>query len=84
VHPILELLPCVDYSASGVIRSRAVILLFVVTCCFLGSGVLPRKGADVPERNLTQQNQIRDVLPLERSWLDLAVVDPRSYLCYFN
>jgi hypothetical protein len=27
---------------------------------------------------------IRDALPLERSWLDLAVVDPRSNHHYFN
>jgi hypothetical protein len=27
---------------------------------------------------------IRDALPLERSWLVLAVMDPRSNLCYFN
>jgi hypothetical protein len=27
---------------------------------------------------------IRDALPLERSWLDSTVVDPRSNLSYFN
>jgi hypothetical protein len=27
---------------------------------------------------------IGDALPLERSWLDSTVVDPRSNLCYFN
>jgi hypothetical protein len=27
---------------------------------------------------------MRDALPFKRSWFDLAVVDPRSNLCYFN
>jgi hypothetical protein len=43
-----------------------------------------KKGADVPESDLTQRSQIRDALPLERSWIDSTVVDPRSNLCYFN
>jgi hypothetical protein len=52
----------------------------MVPCCFLGSGVLLRKGADVLEGDLTWRSQIGDALPLDRSWLDSAVVDPRSYL----
>jgi hypothetical protein len=58
--------------------------LSVVPCCFLGSGVLLRKGADVPEGDLTQQSLVRDAFPLERSWLDSTVVDLRSNLCHFN
>jgi hypothetical protein len=46
--------------------------------------VLPRKSTDVLEADLAWQRQIRDALPLERDWLYLAVVDPRSNLCYFN
>jgi hypothetical protein len=64
--------------------SRAVVLSFVVPCCFLGSGVLLRKGADVLEGDLTQRSRIRDALTFERSWLDSAVVYPGNYLCYFN
>jgi hypothetical protein len=52
--------------------------------CFLGSRVLLREGTDVPEGDLTWKSWIGDALPLERSWLDLAIVDPRSYLCYFD
>jgi hypothetical protein len=55
--------------------SRDVVLTFVVPCCLPRSRVLPRKGIDVPEGDLTQWSQIRDEFPLERSWLDLAVVD---------
>jgi hypothetical protein len=58
--------------------------VFLVSCCFLGSRDLLRESAQFPEGYLTQWNQIRDALPLERSWLDLTVVDPRSNLCYFN
>jgi hypothetical protein len=58
--------------------------LFMVPYCFLGGRVLPRMGADIPEGDLTWQSQIRDTLPLKRSWLDSAVVDPKCYLCYFN
>jgi hypothetical protein len=32
--------------------SSAVLPLFVVPCCLLGSGVLPRKGEGVPEGDL--------------------------------
>jgi hypothetical protein len=56
----------------------------MVPCCFLGSGVLLREDVDVPEGDFTQRSQIGDALTLERSWLDLAVVDPRNYLCYFD
>jgi hypothetical protein len=56
----------------------------VVPCYFLGSRILPRKGADVLEGDPTWQSQIRDALPLERSWLDSTVMYPRSNLCYFN
>jgi hypothetical protein len=83
---------CSSYLTSAVHRlvsfqndySRAVIQLFVVLCCFPGSRVLLRKGTDIPEGDLTQPSWIRQALPLERSWLDPAVVEPRSYCCYFN
>jgi hypothetical protein len=56
----------------------------MVLCCFLGSGVLLRKGVDILEDDLAWQSWIRDALPLERSWLYSVVVDPRINLCYFN
>jgi hypothetical protein len=46
--------------------------------------LFPEGGGDVPESDPTWQSQIGDALPLERNWLDLDVVDPRSYLCYFD
>jgi hypothetical protein len=58
--------------------------LFVVPCCSPGIGVLLRRGAYVLEGDPTQRGWIGNALPLERSWLDMTVVDPRSDLCYFN
>jgi hypothetical protein len=43
-----------------------------------------RKDTAVPEGDFTQRSWIADALPLKRSWLDSAVVDPRNNLCYFN
>jgi hypothetical protein len=42
----------------------------MVFCCFPGSGVLLRKGMDIPEGDdLACQSQIWDALPIERGWL---------------
>jgi hypothetical protein len=58
--------------------------LLVVPYCFLGSRVLAREGTDILESDPTCQSQIGDAFPLRRSWLDSAIVDLRSYLCYFD
>jgi hypothetical protein len=62
--------------------SMAVFQSFMVPCCLLGSRVLLRKGAGIPEGAFAWG--IKAALPLERGWLYSAVVDPRSNLCYFN
>jgi hypothetical protein len=64
--------------------SRAVLLPFLVPCCFLGSRVLLREGAQVLEGDPAWWSWIRDALSLEKSWLDSTVVDPGSNHCYFN
>jgi hypothetical protein len=43
-------------------------------CCVLGSRVLLREGAQVPEGDPAQGSWIRDALPFERGWLDPTVV----------
>jgi hypothetical protein len=60
------------------------VLPFLVSCCFLGSRVLPREGTQVSEGDPTWGSQIRNALPLKRSWVDLTVVDLRNNHCYFN
>jgi hypothetical protein len=47
----------------------------MVPCCFPGNRILQRERIDVPEGYLTWHSQIRDALPLERSWLDSDIVD---------
>jgi hypothetical protein len=60
--------------------SRADVSLFMVFCCLLGSDVLPWKGANVLEGDLTQGGWVRDALPLKESWLHSALVDPGNDL----
>jgi hypothetical protein len=55
--------------------SRADISSFMMSCCLPGSRGLPEKGMGVPEGDLAMWGWVRDVSPLEGSWLHSAMVD---------
>jgi hypothetical protein len=53
-------------------KSRAVVLLFVVSCCLPESSVLMKKGVGILEGDLAWRRWITDAPPLEKSsftWL---------------
>jgi hypothetical protein len=64
--------------------SRADVSSSMFSCCLLGSRVLSEKGTGVPEGDLVWRGWVRAALPLEGSWLHLAMVDPWNNLCYLN